>query len=68
MTNGFFIDELHRVHNVNVVGANPNTDAGWYDIDRGSYIETVVTHKDNLFLNEEVAKKESFLRLLKDKR
>lgn len=67
MIDGFFIDELHHVYNVSVIGASLDTNLGWYDIDRGSYIETVVTHKDNLFLDEEAAKKESFLRLLKDK-
>ncbi len=67
MTNGFYLDQGHQIHGVQIAGVSVNTDDAWFDIECSTYIETCVTNKNNIFTDEQAAKKEAFLRLLKNK-
>ena len=67
MANGFYLDRKHQIHHVQIAGVSAISDDAWFNEARGTYTKTFVTNKKNIFKNEIAAKKEAFLRLLKDK-
>jgi hypothetical protein len=67
MTNGFYLDSVHQIYSVQIAGISDSTSDAWYEVNRGAFTEICVTDKSNIFKNEQSAKKEAFLRLLKNK-
>jgi len=67
MINGFYLDQEHQIHSVQIAGVSIETDNAWFDIERSSYTETCATDKNNIFTSEVAVKKEAFIRLLKNK-